>query len=309
MKALARQPIIRFHTIRGYNRQMTPYRELNHVLDDLVSGIQELLRADFIGAYLQGSFAVGDFDEHSDVDYAIVTEAELTDDQVGRLQEMHGRIFDLPSRWAQHLEGSYFPRSVLRAPLQPGTQLWFLDNGSRALVQSDHCNTNVVRWVLYEKGIALAGPPLQTLLDPVPTAVLRQEIRETIINWGHEILDNPQRFNNRFYQGFIVLSFCRMLHSIDQGIVCSKSAGAEWAKENLDPSWSGLIDRTWDTRPNPAQSVRQPADPVDFEQTLRFVREAIDLVTTAGGRWNDSKLSDLLARSIVFAQFENYNEV
>ena len=60
--------------------------------------------------------------------------------------------------------------------------------------------------------------------------------------------------------------------------------GAQWAKEYLDPSWSGLIDRTWATRPNPAKSVRQPADPEDFERTLAFVRFVIGEVTMDDGR-------------------------
>ena len=177
---------------------MTPYPDLNEVLRQLVNSIQEILASNFVGAYLQGSFAVGDFDEHSDVDLTFVTETELTDEEVGRLQAMHGRIFNFPSRWAQHLEGSYFPRHILREQPQPDTQLWYLDNGSRALIQSDHCNTVVVRWVLRERGIALAGPPINTLLDPVPTAVLRQDIKETIINWGGEILTNPQRIQQPF---------------------------------------------------------------------------------------------------------------
>jgi len=63
-----------------------------------------------------------------------------------------------------------------------------------------------------------------------------------------------------------------MLHSLYVGRVDSKRAGAEWAKTNLDPVWAGLIDRAWTGRPNPAESVRQRADPDDFRATLEFVR-------------------------------------
>jgi len=258
------------------NTTPTPYPELNDVLKDLVGSIQEFFNSNFVGAYLQGSFAVGDFDEHSDVDFLVVTEAELSAGQVALLQEMHGRLYNLPSSWAQHLEGSYFPRRLLRQKPQPDSQLWYLDNGSRALIRSDHCNTFVVRWVVREKGLALAGPPAHTFLDPVPAAALRQEVLATINEWGAEILNDPQRYNNRFYQGFIVLSYGRMLHALVHGTVVSKRAGAEWAKENLDPSWSGLIHRSWVTRPDPAKSVRQPADPADFVQTMQFVRYIIE---------------------------------
>lgn len=51
-----------------------------------------------------------------------------------------------------------------------------------------------------------------------------------------------------------------------------KRAGVEWAKATLDPSWADLIDRTWAGRPNPALSVRQPADLADFSATLQFLR-------------------------------------
>lgn len=255
---------------------MTPYPDLNAVLRELVESAQAALGDNFVAACLQGSFAVGGFDRHSDVDFVIAVEEELSDDQVRALQAMHERIYGLDCEWAQHLEGSYFPKDVLNRCSQRGRLLWYLDNGSRTLVRSDHCNTVVVRWVVREHGVALAGPDQATLVEPVPVELLRQEIAQTIRDWGSQILAEPDRFNNRFYQTFIVLSYCRMLHSLHAGTVGSKRAGAEWAKAALDPSWAGLIDRTWAGRPNPALSVRQPADPEDFRRTLEFVRYIIE---------------------------------
>lgn len=233
----------------------------------------------FVAACLQGSFAVGDFDRHSDVDFVVAIEAELSDDQIQTLQTLHERIYRLDCGWAQHLEGSYFPKEILKDPSQRGKELWYLDHGSRSLVRSEHCNTVVVRWVLREHGVALAGPNPATLVDPIPVETLRQEIMETLRGWGHQILAEPEPFDNRFYQTFIVLSYCRMLHDLHTGGTGSKRAGAEWAKATLDPSWAGLIDRAWDGRPNPALSVRQPADPQDFKRTLEFVQYIIEAST------------------------------
>jgi hypothetical protein len=253
----------------------TPYPELNAVLRELVEGVRAALGSGFVAACLQGSFAVGDFDRHSDIDFIVAIEDELSDGQVGALQAMHERIYDLDCAWAQHLEGSYFPKRILKDYSERGKQLWYLDHGSRSLVWSDHCNTVVVRWVVRERGVALAGQCPKTLVDPIPVEALRQEIMDTIRNWGREILAEAERFNNRFYQTFIVLSYCRMLHDLRTGVPGSKRAGAQWAKATLDPSWAGLIDRAWDGRPNPALSVRQPADPTDFRNTLEFVKYAI----------------------------------
>jgi hypothetical protein len=256
------------------NPRPTPYQDLNAVLRALIDGVRDVLGNSFVGAYLQGSFAVGGFDPHSDVDWVIVTETELSGEHVQALQHLHGRIYELDSAWAQHLEGSYFPRDILRDCARCGAPLWYLDNGSRALIQATHCNTAVVRWVVRERGVMLAGPDPAALVDPIPVDTLREEILAVMLDWGRQILADPDRIGNRFYQSFAVLSYCRMLHDLQAGSVGSKRTGAEWAKAalDLDPEWPGLIDRAWAGRPVPEVSVRTPADPADLQRTLAFVR-------------------------------------
>jgi len=272
----------------------TPYPELNAVLEELVTRVRAALDDAFVGAYLQGSFAIGDFDRHSDVDFIVAVIDELPEHQVVALQAVHAQVYDLGVAWALHLEGSYFPAAVLRDYRHRGKPLWYLDHGSRSLVRSDHCNTLVVRWVVRERGITLAGPDPTALVDRVPVDALRREIADTIRGWGEEILDQPERYHNRFYQGFIVLSYCRMLHDLVEGRPGSKRGGANWAKATLDPAWSGIIDRAWDTRPDPAAAVREPPNLGDFERTLQFVqyvmRESerqMTIIEVADARPND----------------------
>jgi len=81
--------------------------DLNAVLEELVTRVRTILGPNFVGAYLQGSFALGDWDSHSDVDFLVIIDPPLSDAEPAALQEMHGRIYDRPSPWAQHLEGSY----------------------------------------------------------------------------------------------------------------------------------------------------------------------------------------------------------
>jgi hypothetical protein len=265
------------HSADEFNMNInpTPYPDLNALRQELVDSEQAILGDELVGAYLQGSFAVGDFDRHSDVDFIMVVRDELPGEQVEALQVMHARIFAQDCIWAKHLEGSYFPQAVLRQHADRSQELWYLDNGHNYMVRSTHCNTVVVRWTLRQYGVAMVGPAPATLVDPIPIATLRQEIQETMREWGSEILAAPEKYNNRFYQSFIVLSYCRMLHSLSIGDVGSKRAGSEWAKANLDPAWADLIDRTWDGRPNPEVSVRTPADAEDFKRTLEFVRYCI----------------------------------
>ncbi len=182
---------------------------------------------------------MGEFDRHSDVDFIIVVEEELSEDEVLALQIMHERIFNLECEWARHLEGSYFPKDLLRDYTQRGRPLWYLDNGHRSLIQAEHDNTIVVRWVVREHGVPLAGPDPATLVDPMPVAALREEILEGMNSWGRQILANPEIIDNRFYQTFAVLHYCRLLHDLHTGFPGSKRAATEWAKANLDPVLGG----------------------------------------------------------------------
>ncbi|NND85389.1 MAG: DUF4111 domain-containing protein [Acidimicrobiia bacterium] len=264
----------------------TPNPELNGVLAELVGRTRDALGDALVGIYLQGSFALGDHDEHSDVDFIAVVDQGLEARAVAALTAMHEEIFTLPSEWARHLEGSYFPRDVLAHHGRSGEPVWYLDHGSTQLVLSDHCNTPVVRWIVREHGVPLVGPDPTTLMPPIPGDTLRKHMVSTILDWGAEIIADPTPSRNRFYQGFIVLNYCRMYHDLVTGRPSSKRVGATWAQEHLDPTWSGLIARSWGGRPNPAVSVTEAPDAEDFDATLRFV-EVIMGMTEEWVRAND----------------------
>lgn len=268
----------------------TPYVELNEVLDELVLSVHRVLTDKVVGIYLQGSLAVGDFDEDSDVDFIVVLNANLNDEEVAALNEMHHILYAMPYEWAKHLEGSYFTLDELHG--EPGKPVWYLDHGHVFLEKSNHCNTLVVRWILEHFGIELGNerraqdPPAPPRgwgsnsgrLPHVDPQDLRKEIRKTLLTWGKDILADPEVYNNRFYQGFIVLNYCRMLHDIETGTVGSKKGGAQWAKKSLPEKYHDLIDRAWQTRPNPSISSRTQADPTDLQTTLELVQFAMNQI-------------------------------
>src|SRR4029077_9245484 len=106
----------------------------------------------------------------------------------------------------------------------------------------------VVRSVVRERGVTLAGPDPTTLVDPISVTALRAEISSTMRTWAKEIFEQQERYSNRFYQGYIVLNYSRMLHDLVEGRPGSKRAGAAWAKATLGTEWPALISRAWTTR-------------------------------------------------------------
>ncbi len=147
------------------------------------------------------------------------------------------------------------------------------------LVQSDHDNFLRVRSVLYDCGVRLAGPPIRSLVTPVPVESLRDEIFRLARKWGDDVLSEPEAINNHFYQSFTVLHYCRSLYDLHTGRINSKRAGAEWVKANMDPSWNGLIDRSWSGRPSPEITSRTPADPEERRRTFEFAKYMMEQIT------------------------------
>ena len=253
----------------------TTNAELNAVLHEFVKSAREILQSNFVSACLQGSFAVGDWDHDSDVDFTIVVDDHLSKVEVQALQAMHAKIYKLGSEWAKHLEGSYFPRALLKRGDPAKRKVWYLDNTHDQLVLSNHDNTLVVRWVVREYGITLAGRDPKELVDVVPPDDLRREILTTMQAWADEIFSGQWKMDNKWAQPYAVLSYCRMLHSLHTRRIASKVAGTQWAKNTIDSRWAGLIQRAWEERPNPSLKVRQPAEPEEVKNTLEFINFAL----------------------------------
>lgn len=258
--------------------------DLNAVLAALTAGIRATLGEVLLAVYLQGSWALGDADAYSDVDWLAVVARPLSAGEIAALEDLHRRLYALPSPWAQHLEGSYAPLDSIRADDPARTPWPYLDNGSQELVPSDHDNTRVVRWTLYECGVALWGPAPRTLIAPVPADALRAEVLATMASWGRDLLADPAPLDNRWYQAFAVLWYCRALHTLETGRVTSKRAAVEWAMEALEAPWAGLIARAWAERPNTWANVHLAADPDEAAETHAFIGYAVERVRQADRR-------------------------
>jgi hypothetical protein len=250
----------------------TSFADLNRLLTELVEGVRAALRGNFIGAYLQGSFAVGDADEHSDVDFIVVTNDEVTQEQRAELQALHQRLYEQPTPWAQHLEGSYVPRRTIRRLDPDRRPLLYLDNGATEFTLDNHDNTAVVRWSLREHGVVLAGPAPRELIDPVSADQLREDVRWALNEWA--VWYRSLRSIDRRSLAVAVLSLCRVLHTLATGVVGSKRVAGKWALGELDRDWEPLISWALDDRPDPWVKVREQADPQLFSRMLAFIEYA-----------------------------------
>ena len=199
------------------------------MLDALLAGARETLGARVLGLYLYGSLATGDFDpDTSDIDFVVVTDGDLGDADVAALAEMHARLRKRGAPFAA-LEGSYLPRAALcrwdparaRHPhLSHERPFGFEDHGPDWVLQ---------RWVLRERGVAVAGPALRDWIDPVTADGLRGAVRGVLADFwgGHGRSD--EFLAPRAYQVFAVQTMCRALHTLASGEIASKPTALRWA--------------------------------------------------------------------------------
>jgi hypothetical protein len=266
-----------------------PYPELREVLNTFVDAIQAELAENLVGVYLVGSLASGDFDLDSDVDFLVVTNTELTERNRISLQEIQVKIQAMDCYPAKHLEGSYISIADLNDWGSVGEKkLDYFDNGSTTFEESIHDNQWHVRWILRERGITLIGPKPETILQAIPLDKLSNEIKATmllVMKLFEEEIDRPLSFfNSRFGQAFAVLTYCRMLHTLQTGTVQSKKAGVTWARQFVEPRWVKIIDQAWQQREGVRFGVKigQRAERTLLYETLEFIKYAVALIDTIG---------------------------
>jgi hypothetical protein len=218
----------------------TPFEELNAVLADFTGSVRAILGDSFVGAYVQGSFALGAGDMNSDCDFIIATTVLPTGSAETELRRLHDEIPTRPGFWTKHLEGSYVDIMSLRGVDGLGVRWLFCDHGHRELIWDSHCNSLHMRWILRHHGIVVAGPPLADLVDEVAPQAIRAEMRVAL----PEVMAGLKTwapFDVAWTQRYAVATYCRILYTLDTAEVTSKRAALEWARDNLDATWRPLL--------------------------------------------------------------------
>ncbi len=245
----------------------TPYEQLDEVLGELVAAVRRILGDTFVGAYLQGSFALGAGDLHSDCDFVIATTILPRGSAESALRSLHDEIPTRPGHWTKHLEGSYADVTSLRSSSGLGTPWLFCDHGHRELIWDTHCNSLHTRWILRNRGIVLDGPPITDLIDAVSPEELRASMREALASLEDDLL-TWLPLDIAWSQRYIVSNFCRVLYSLDTAEVASKRAAMQWAQQHLDPKWRPLLQQCIEDRAlgwNPDERPRAGSLEAAFE--------------------------------------------
>jgi len=238
------------------------------VLRDLLERIRHILAEHFVGMYLYGSLATGDFSpKRSDIDFVVVTGDHLPGPIIRKLKSMHLALA-AGSKWQRKLEGAYVPKAIIRRHDSQGPSLPTVNEGSfyMAPLGSDWV---MQRKILRDNEFSVYGPSLRNLIEPVGSEELRAAVLGIIDTWWEPMLADPSRLQSPGYQPFAVLSMCRSLYTMRKGELASKTRAAKCAMATLPAEWSSLIDH--------AQQWGAGDNIESIDQTAAFMRTVIEL--------------------------------
>jgi hypothetical protein len=250
------------------NAEFTHHPDVNTVLQLLLSGAQEILGDRFVGMYLYGSLASGDFDpQRSDIDFVVVTDDDLPAELIHNLEELHTRLWASGLKWAAKLEGAYVPRHTLRRD-DPDAAPCPTINEGRFYLDRLGSDWIIQRHILRKHDVMVAGPPVQTLIEPVTSDDVRRAVSGVLREWWRPMLENPAFIRNREYEAYATLTMCRALYALEYGEIVSKPIAARWAVQTTGERWVMLIDR--------ALAWPQEPQPESLNETLEFIRYTVD---------------------------------
>jgi len=216
--------------------------DVKDIINILIDEILSLFKDEFVGFYIHGSLALGDFDINtSDIDFIIVTQNMVTKEQVKQLKEIHKRIGKGENRWGSRLEGSYVPISWLdikEPPMEPrpyvsGNQITYEEYGYEWVLE---------RYVIREYGITVEGPDPKTIMDAISLDDIRNASLNMFHHWWKPMIYDTSRLKDSEYQAYAVLTMCRILYMLSYGKMTSKKEAAKWAMNSLEKKWTTLIE-------------------------------------------------------------------
>lgn len=207
------------------------------LLARLVGGQEKALGDDLVGSYLYGSVVTGEFDSRvSDIDTVAVVRANLTDAQLASLERLHRQIVEEMPPWEDRVEVVYLSARALST----------FRSGSSAAARISpgepfHAITVDRRWLidwyqLRECGVALHGPPPDSLVPVITRDEYREAVRHHMLGWP----DWVGGCTTQGAQAYAILTMCRGLRTWRTGEHVSKREAGQWAIEAV-PQYAHLI--------------------------------------------------------------------
>ncbi len=250
----------------------TPEPAVDSLLVSIREAIVTVTGSSLVGLYLFGSLATGDFDAGvSDIDLIAVLGDSPGERLVPHLSRMHADLAQANPEWDDRIEVIYISTRGLANCRTDTTTIAVISSGEPFHVVQAGRDWILNWYPARENGVRLLGPPIDSLIPPIPSAEYTGQVRRSLVGFTNRIPDDAPPG----WQAYAILTMCRGLYAIRFGERLSKRAAASWALHEF-PHWADLIRRALGWRQR--QWDRDGRDgAATVSETRSFVTEMAEL--------------------------------
>jgi hypothetical protein len=250
---------------------VTPYADVNQILDILLTRIKAVLGDKLVGLYLEGSLVLGDFEPGiSDIDLVAAVASTIDDQEFEALKAMHESLVAEFHAWYDRIEVCYITVDALKSVKSRTSMIVNISPGE-PIHRMEARKEWIMNWYLTrETSKTLYGPSPRSIIEPISQAEFVESVIDHVKGWG----DWVQDMRNPYAQSYAILTMCRALYAYKNGTQVSKKAAAIWVQQEL-PEWSDLIQHALAWR----QGSKYLSDnDVTHPATVQFVQHVKGLI-------------------------------
>ncbi len=236
----------------------------------------EPLRAHFYGIYITGSIALGAFEEPaSDIDIVALTQGEWSSLELKQLKALHTHLLKAYPL-GKRLEVSYVPfryLGVVHPDKQNGAITPYPAAHDGRFLPATHAGLNAVTWwIIKHKGLRLLGPERSDLPLEVAWKDVLSTMRFNLDVYFARKAKRPYIYLHSEAVEFAVTNLCRILTTIEEGKIISKSASLIHWRGCLPERWQLLLDEAWRIRHHLSQPSLYHHRFQRMSETLAFIQ-------------------------------------
>jgi hypothetical protein len=254
------------------------------LLDDYVSLVNQHLPDLLRAFYLEGSIALGGFNERfSDIDFVAMLRRRINPSDIEALRHIHQVVEKNDPRWK--LSGSYLPSDALDCPDEFKSHPYYRSGVLRLTRQ--FAWQSVEGWILKNHGIAVIGPEPQGLPFTVDWDLLIAKMVENLNSYWASWTKRPDGFIVMLSDWGIqwtVLGVLRQFYSFRENTITTKTKAGEYALTCLPIRWHPLVQEAIDIREGKKRSAHRfrIVRAIEAVRFLKYIIQTCNLMPASG---------------------------
>ncbi len=205
----------------------------NEEIKKFAEQVSSVLKDNFIGFYIFGSLAMGNWDTvTSDIDFLVIIKTPVVEQEMQELKVLHEKL--LSSDIGYKLEGEYVDLKMLQKNYL-SSHCAGISNGN---FYSGPCNLSADNIVcLIEYGLVIIGKPINEL----GLHVTKEELREAVLGMLKEDavkIDGATDFKSLYH---LLINILRSIYTLQTNQLPSKLSAIEHNKDLLGEKFYGEI--------------------------------------------------------------------